>query len=98
LCQVSVCGGSIEKVVLVQKNQQVFWLEVSDYRGFTASTFTISKGVYMKEYPQDVITLHQQVEQKDRENEQLRNENKLKDREISLPNMLEVNYYKSFGK
>ena len=34
-----------------------------------------SKDVYMKESPQDVITLHQQVEQKDNENDQLRREN-----------------------
>ena len=35
----------------------------------------VNKDVYMKGFPQDVITLHQQVEQKDRENEQLRREN-----------------------
>ncbi|XP_065906643.1 probable serine/threonine-protein kinase roco4 isoform X2 [Dysidea avara] len=37
----------------------------------------VSKDVYMKEYPQDVITLHQQVE-KDNENDQLRSENSQK--------------------
>ena len=35
----------------------------------------VSKDVYMKESPQDVITLHQQVEQQKTENDQLRREN-----------------------
>ena len=35
----------------------------------------MSKDVYMKESPQDVIALYQQVEQKDNENDQLRSEN-----------------------
>ena len=39
----------------------------------------VSKDVYMKESPQDVITLHQQVEQKDIEIDQLRGENRQKD-------------------
>jgi len=34
----------------------------------------VSKDVYMKESPQDFITLHQQVEHKDIENDQLRRE------------------------
>ena len=34
----------------------------------------VSKDVYMKESPQDVITLHQQVEQQKTENDQLRGE------------------------
>ena len=38
----------------------------------------VSKDVYMKESPQDVITLHQQVEQQKTENDQLRVENELK--------------------
>ena len=37
----------------------------------------VSKDVYMKESPQDVITLHQQVVQKDTEIDQLRRENDL---------------------
>ena len=36
----------------------------------------VNKDVYMKESPQDVITLHQQLKKKDCENEQLRNENR----------------------
>ena len=35
----------------------------------------VNKDAYMKEFPQDVITLYQQVEQQKTENEQLRNEN-----------------------
>ena len=41
----------------------------------------VSKDVYMKESPQDVITLHQQVEQQKTENDQLRRENSQKDLE-----------------
>ena len=35
----------------------------------------VNKDAYMKESPQDVITLHQQVEQQKTEIEQIRNEN-----------------------
>jgi len=35
----------------------------------------VSRDVYMQEFPQDVITLHQQVEQKDTEIDRLRREN-----------------------
>ena len=43
----------------------------------------VSKDVYMKESPQDVITLHQQVEQKDTENDQLKTEIREQDQEIN---------------
>ncbi|XP_065885466.1 uncharacterized protein [Dysidea avara] len=39
----------------------------------------VSKEVYTNEFPQDIITLHQQMEQLRSENEQLRNENVQKD-------------------
>ena len=43
----------------------------------------VSKDVYMKEYPQDVITLHQQVEQHRAENDHLRYEYEQKNREMT---------------
>jgi len=43
----------------------------------------VSKDVYMKESPQEVITLHQQVEQQKTENDELRRENEQQKFEIS---------------
>ena len=54
----------------------------------------VSKDVYMKESPQDVITLHQQVEQQKTENDQLRTENdqvKIENRQKSV----EINQLKT---
>ena len=41
----------------------------------------VSKDVYLKEYPQDVITLHLQVEQQKTENDQVKTKSREKDRE-----------------
>jgi len=43
----------------------------------------VSKDVYIKEFPRDIITLHQQVEQQKSKNDQLRRENELKNRQLS---------------
>jgi len=43
----------------------------------------VSKDIYIKEFPQDIITLYQQVEQQKTENKELRGENEQKNKEMA---------------